>query len=130
MTRKIYVRNTQILLSKEYKHALAVRLVEEERSRKQTADHLMKILEKFGEGGGQVVIDKHYFMRLHSELVYDAFGEDMAFTWATDVKRYATKMPERRSSISQLLRYQIFDTVFRIEGDPIRLPTDSIFTPR
>gem|GEM_PF-4541999 len=85
----------------------------------RTADHLMKHLNNFD---GQVLVDNHYYLRLHSELVYDAFGEDMAFTWVTDVKRFAHTMPKRRSSMSQLLRFQIFDCVYKITGNPIRLP--------
>ncbi len=119
MSQTIFVRSAQELLSTAYKHALAIRLLEEERSRMRTADHLMRILNNFD---GQVVVGKHYLLRLHSELVYDAFGEDMAFTWATDVKRFASHLPKRRSSVSQLLRYQIFDCVYKITDNPIGLP--------
>ena len=126
MPTEVLVKESQKLLSKEYKHALAIRLVQQDRSRMRTADHLKRILDKFLQDGGEVRIGKNYYLRLHSELVYDAFGDDMSFTWTTDVKRFADKMPERRSSQSQLLRYQIFDAVFKITGEPIRLSEDWI----
>lgn len=122
MSNIVHVKSKEILLTKIYKHALAIRLYEEERSRMRTADHLMKHLNELRDKKGEVIVDTHYNLRLHSELVYDAFGEDMAFTWVTDVKRFAHTMPKRRSSMSQLLRFQIFDCIYKITKNPIRLP--------
>jgi len=76
-----------------------------------TANWLSEILYKYD---GTIYISRHYILNVHDELVDNAFGKDGAFTWASDMKKFATRLPERRSSRSQLLKLQVFDAVLKI----------------
>lgn len=90
---------------------LAQELSEKMLSRMKTADWLSDVLYAYE---GTIYISRHYILRIHDELVDCAFGHDGAFTWASDVRRFCDKLPERRSARSQLLKLQVFDAVFKI----------------
>lgn len=113
MEHKIVLANENILLSREYKMSLAQRLIQMELSRMKTADWLYETLNNYE---GTIYINRNYILRVHDDLIELAFGNDEAFTYATDIKRFADRMPERRTSRSQLLRLHVFDAAFKILG--------------
>lgn len=77
----------------------------------QTASFLADVLYEYD---GPIYASRQYILNVHDEIIEDAFGNDDAFTYATDVKRFADKLPQRCSSRSQLLKLQLFDAVFKI----------------
>lgn len=113
MEKRIMLSPEKKLLSPEYKSWLAQQLTEKMLSRMQTANWLSDILYGYD---GKIYVSRHYILNVHDEIVDNAFGKDGAFTWASDVKRFADRLPERRSSRSQLLKMQVFDAVYKIVG--------------
>jgi len=111
MEKKIFLSDEGTLLSRQYKMWLAQQLTEKMLSRMQTASFLADVLYGFD---GILYASRHYILNVHDEIIEDAFGNDDAFTYATDVKRFADKLPQRRSSRSQLLKLQLFDAAFKI----------------
>ena len=120
----IYVEEDKWLLSAGYKHILAQRLVGLEFeskpvSRRTTTNWLADTIFKFCEGGGKIYDEDGDEIIIYDEVFEDAYFDDLAHSWNSAVRRFARKMPKRRSPDRLILRLQLFDAAFRIEGTPI-----------
>jgi len=120
----IYVEEDSWLLSPEYKHLLAKRLVslrikKKPLSRQSTTDWLSDVINQFCEDGGTIYDEDGDEIIIYDEIFDDAYFDDPSFSWNSDVRRFARKMPKRRSSDRLILRLQLFDAAFRIIGEPI-----------
>lgn len=90
---------------------LAQQMTEKRLSRMQTADWLAKKLYGYD---GTIYASRHYILNVHDQIIDDAFGLDGAFTWASDIKHFAERLPQRRSSRSQLLKLHVFDAALKV----------------
>jgi hypothetical protein len=112
----VQVADDDVLLTKEYVHELAKRLVELRRSRQGTANWLTDIL--FREDTFVLDADGNP-MDLHDEIVEQAYGRDGSFSWNSAVKRFAQRLPKKKPKPSVLPRLRLFDAAFKLIGQPI-----------
>jgi len=120
----IYAEEDNWLLSPEYKHLLAKRLVKmrykgKPLSRQSTTDWLSDVINQLCEDGGKIYDEDGDEIIIYDEIFDDAYFDDPSFSWNSDVRRFARRMPKRRSSDCLILRLQLFDAAFRIIGKPI-----------
>lgn len=118
----IYVEEDDFLLSAYYKHKLAIYLVNLGLSRHGTTRWLMDVIYGHMEDGGKIYDGEGDEIYLYPDIIEDAYFEDTSHCWNTDVKRFADRMPKRRSPDRLILRLQLFDAALRIEGHPIGGP--------
>lgn len=123
----IYVEEDDLLLSAEFKHCLAKQLIKFKYrnrllSRQTTVDWLTDVIYDFCNHGGIIYDGDGDEIYIHSDIIDDAYFDDESYSWNSDVRRFARRVPKRRSSDRILLRLQLFDAAFRIIGEPI-LPT-------
>jgi len=120
----IYVEEDAWLLSAQYKHELAKRLCaivyrEKQLSRLSTTDWLATIIQEFCEEGGRIFDGDGDEIIIHDEIFDDAYFDDTAHSWNSDVRRFAKRIPAYNSPEKLTLRLQLFDAAFRILGEPI-----------
>jgi hypothetical protein len=112
----IYMEPPRRLLSTDYIEALAERVVALNLSRIKSTDWLAaKIygLEGtiFDWNGEPLCIEK--------DIVEDAYGDDAACTWNSELKRFAIRRPVRRPRGSLILRLGLWDAAMKINGTPV-----------
>ena len=122
----IYVEEDEKLLSAQYKHFLAKRLAKKTfdrkpLSRQTTTTWVAKKIQGFCEKGGKVYDGEGEEIIMTPTIFDDAYFNDASHSWNSAVRRFARKMPKRNSSDRILLRLQLLDAAFRIEGKPIEL---------
>ena len=112
----IYIESRERLLSLLFLERLAVRIAELNLSRVKSTDWLAcKIF--FFEGtifdwnGRPLYVDP--------EIVDRSYGQDMAFSWNSEVKGFATRPPVRRPSHRLLLRLALWDGAMKINRTPV-----------
>ncbi|MCP1471998.1 hypothetical protein J3E64_003713 [Sphingobium sp. OAS761] len=108
-----------VLLSAEFKQTLAKRLVEDELSRMGSFIFLMSRILDFVERGGKIVNEYGAAIYIHPDIVEEAYAYELSFSWTTDIKVFAKRKPRRGSRGSHLLRLQLWDAAYKIEGRPI-----------
>ncbi|HEX7822829.1 MAG TPA: hypothetical protein VF463_19695 [Sphingobium sp.] len=108
-----------VLLSPELKMTLARRLVEDEISRMGGFIFLMSRILDFTDGGGRVLNEHGAAIYIHQDIVEEAYDYELSFSWTTDIKVFANRKPRRKSPSRHLLRLQLWDAAYKIEGRPI-----------
>ncbi|MEL6709053.1 MAG: hypothetical protein AAFP79_12295 [Pseudomonadota bacterium] len=116
---EIQTEETQTLLSPEWKQALAKRLSRDEVTRLGGFLFLMSHILDFHDDGGVILDGDGEALKIHDDIVEEAFGWELTFSWNTDVQEFAERMPRRRSEEHLLLRLQLWDAAYKIEGDPV-----------
>lgn len=115
----VYLALTATLLSPEFKQALAKRLVEDDISRMGGFIFQMSRILDFTDGGGQIVNEHGAAIFIHPDVVEEAYAYELSFSWITDIQVFAQRKPQRRSQARHLLRFQLWDAAYKIEGRPI-----------
>lgn len=118
----VYVEEDDFLLSPYYKHELAKRLVALNKSRKGTSHWLMDTIYDHLLEGGKIYDGDGDEIFIYDDIVWDAYFDDTSHCFNTDVKRFADRMPIRRTPERMILRLQLFDAAFWIIGEPIERP--------
>ncbi len=113
---KIYVKPRKQLLSRWYKHFLAKRIKALNLSALETADWLAARIYRediaiYDEFDAEIPI--------YADSIEEAYHYDDEMGWNDDIKEYAERYPERRPRDSELLKYQLWDAAWQIEGKPI-----------
>ena len=121
MAKGIVVAKATTLLSPEYKHALAARLVEDEMTREGSFLFLMPAILDFHDDGGLLIDQELKTIVVDENIVERAYGFELTYSWTTDIKKFATAMPKRRSPARLLLRFQVWDAAYRIIDRPITI---------
>lgn len=107
------------LLSFEYKHVLAKRLVAEKVSRMGGFIFLMEMILNFTESGGEILNEHGAAIYVHPDIVEEAYDYELSFSWTTDIRVFAGRMPRRASPGKHLLRLQLWDAAYKIADRPI-----------
>jgi len=113
---EIYIESRERLLSLEFLERLAVRIVELNLSRVKSTDWLASKIFFFD---GTIIDWNGKPLFLDSEIVDRAYGRDIACSWNSEVKGFATRPPVRRPRHSLLLRLSIWDAAMKINGTPV-----------
>ena len=121
MTKGIIIARAALLLSPAYKHTLAVRLVEDEMTREGGFHFLMPTILDFHDDGGLLIDEELRTIVVDENIVERAYGYELTYSWTTDIKKFATVMPKRRSPARLLLRFQVWDAAYRIVGRPVEI---------
>lgn len=103
----------------DYVVALAVLIKALGLSRQGTTNWLMSIIYAFDERGGEIRDGTGRRIVVTPDMEDSIFGEDLSRAWCTNVKRFATRRPQRRPKEHLLLRLQMFDFAFRVVGTPV-----------
>lgn len=119
MEKDISLADAATLLSCEYKHALAKRLVAEKVSRMGGFIFLMEMILDFTESGGKILNEYGAAIYVHPDIVEEAYDYELSFSWTTDIRMFASQMPRRASPAKHLLRLQLWDAATKIAGRPI-----------
>jgi len=110
---KIITTRKELILSPHYKSWLAQELVKKELSRIKTSSWLAGKIYRYK---GVIYLNKNQILNTHPDIVDQVFGRDDACSWASAVKRFANRLPQRSSSDRELLKLQLFDAALRIEN--------------
>ncbi|QDX25727.1 hypothetical protein FPZ54_06645 [Sphingomonas suaedae] len=119
MGKHIILASTAILLAPDFKQALAKRLVEDEMTRMGGFIFLMSRILDFAEGGGKIVNEYGASIYIHPDIVEEAYAYELSFSWTTDIKVFAKRKPRRQSRGVHLLRLQLWDAAYKIDGRPV-----------
>ena len=112
----IYVSKDEVLRSREYLHALAKRIFEMRMSRLAFMGWLSTVIAGCRE---EIRLGDGTILRLHPDIVEEVYGQDLACSWNTAVKVFASRMPLRRSKRSMLPRLRLIDAAFKSIEWPI-----------
>lgn len=112
----IYTERRERLLSLDFIEGLAVRITELYLSRVKTTDWLASKIFFFE---GTIFDWNGKPLYLDSAIVDRAYGRDIACSWNSEVKAFATRPPVRRPRHSLLLRLAIWDAAMKINGTPV-----------
>lgn len=113
---QIYIESRERLLSLHFLEMLAVRIVELNLSRVKSTDWLACKIFFFD---GTIIDWNGRPLYLDSEIVDRSYGQDMAFSWNSEVKGFALRPPVRRPRHSLLLRLALWDAAMKINGTPV-----------
>lgn len=116
---EITVLDDAQLLTREYLHLVGKAFKEAGRSRFGMADWLTETLSNWTADEGRACDSSGRPIELSEEMVEAAFDQGQWFTWATDVKKFADRLPSRRPRKSLLPRLRLIDLAFRIAGRPV-----------
>lgn len=119
--RVIQTRSDDTLLSYDYLMALAEAISLLGLSRLRTTDWLA---DRIYSWPGRILDGEGYLIPIHDESVDRAYGRDEGGTWNSNVKVFAARRPQRKPAHKMLIRFQLWDAAFKIEGRPIVLPED------
>ncbi|APG63136.1 hypothetical protein LPB140_10445 [Sphingorhabdus lutea] len=122
----ICVGKAEALLSRRYKQNLAKRIKQLGLSRPKTTDWLADTIYGFLEDGGIIVDGRGNELIVGDETIDRSYYCDQAFSWNSDIKRFADQMPQRRSSARILTRLMLFDAAFKITA--LNSPQNQIAT--
>ena len=122
----VNAQTKDILLSPAFKMALAIRLIERNRSALDIANWLCGTIffydgPLFDHENQQIEISECLIDQRFGYLDNDAWDHECAFEWFDDLKAYATKAPRRRSHHRLLGRLELLDLAFKIVGKPIQV---------
>jgi hypothetical protein len=112
----IYMEPPGRLLSIDFIEALAERVVALNLSRLKSTDWLAGRIYRFD---GTIFDWNGVPLCIERDIVEDAYGDDVACTWNSELKRFAVKRPVRRPRGSLLLRLGLWDAAMKIEGTPV-----------
>lgn len=116
MDNVIMVLPRERLLSLDFIEGLARRISELNLSRIKTTDWLADKIYSF-EG---VILDwDGRRLRLDPDIVDRSYGQDVACTWNSEVKTFATRPAQRRPRHSMLLRLALWDAAMKMNGTPV-----------
>jgi len=116
---EVQVADSSTLLSPTFKHALAKRLAKDRMTRMGGFIFLMEHILDFVENGGKILNEHGAAIYIHPDIVEEAYGYELSFTWTTDIRVFAKQKPMRRSPSHHLLRLQLWDATYKIAGRPI-----------
>ncbi|MDQ4418844.1 hypothetical protein OOT33_00080 [Sphingobium sp. DEHP117] len=108
-----------VLLSPAFKQALAKRFVEDCMTRMGGFIFQDSRIQNFKDDGGRILNEKRVAIYIHDDVVEEAYGYELSFSWTTDIRVFADRMPERNSPGSHLLRLQLWDAAYKIDDRPI-----------
>jgi len=112
----IYMEPPGRLLSLDFIEAVAERVVALNLSRIKSTDWLAAKIYGFE---GTIFDWNGVPLCIEGDIVEDAYGDDVACSWNSEVKRFAVKPPVRRPRRSLLLRLGLWDAAMKIEGTPV-----------
>lgn len=116
MDNVIMVLPRERLLSLDFIEGLAHRITELNLSRIKTTDWLADKIYSF-EG---VILDwDGRRLRLDPDIVDRSYGHDVACTWNSEVKTFASRPAQRRPRHSMLLRLALWDAAMKMNGTPV-----------
>lgn len=118
---EILMESAETLLSPEWKHALAKRLKSEGVSRMGGFLFLLAMILDFWENGGTIIDEESNPLKLHYDIIEEAYAYELTFSWTTDIRQFAESVPLRGSKKHLLLRLQLWDAAYKIAGDPITI---------
>lgn len=118
----IYVEEDCFILSPLYKHQLAIFLAALGLSRQGTTNWLAETICAFLLTGGKIYDGDGDEIIIYDDIFDDAYFDDKSHCFNSDIKRFATQMPKRRSADRLILRLQLFDAALRILDEPIERP--------
>lgn len=104
------------LLTKEYAHRLAIRLVELGLSRPKSTNWLAMTLYMFE---GQLLDANGCNLIRHDDAIDRAYGYELSFSWNTDFKRFAFQYPKQCPQARLASRFELWDVAFKVVGRPI-----------
>lgn len=116
---EITVLDDAQLLTREYLHLVGKAFKEAGLSRFGMADWLTETISTWTALDGRACDSKGRPIQMNEQMVEAAFDQGQWFTWATDVKQFADRLPARRPKKSLLPRLRVIDLAFRIDGRPI-----------
>ncbi len=120
MTNFIYLADDTTLLGRAYKHALAKRLEEDNLSRMGGFIFVMSHILDHHDADGKIINEHGAAIHIHPDIVEEAYGWGVHFSWHTEIRReFANRMPTRRSQNKHLLRFQLWDAAYKINERPI-----------
>ena len=111
----IYLPPEATLRSPEMKQALAKRLVEDGISRMGGFIFLEDKILNHADDGGRIINEYGGAIYIHPDVVEEAYGWDVSFSWTTDIKVFAKRMPKRRSPSRHLLRLQLWFAAYALD---------------
>jgi hypothetical protein len=116
----VYVTHDSKLLMPIYIHELAKRLVALNLSRLETTLWLGSVLYAYE---GNVFDGTGRHIPIWRDVVEEVYGDDLACSWNSAVKVFATRLPKRKAknTVRMRRRLQLFDAAFRILGQPIEV---------
>lgn len=82
---------------------------------------LMSHILDFVEGGGQIMNEYGATIFIHPDIVEEAYAYELSFSWTTDIKVFAKRKPQRQSRGAHLLRLQLWDAAYKMDGRPVTL---------
>lgn len=112
----IYIESRERLLSLDFLEGLAIRITELNLSRIKTTDWLACKIFFFD---GTIFDWNGKPLYLDTEIVDRSYGQDIAFSWNSEVKVFASRPPVRRPSHRMLLRLALWDAAMKINGTPV-----------
>ena len=113
-------------MSPDYKQALAKRLVMDCMTRMGGFIFLMNRILDFADQGGRLVNEHGAAIYIHPDVVEEAYGYELSFSWTTDIKGFAARKPCRQSPGKHLLRLHLWDAAYKLAGGPF---TAAVSTP-
>lgn len=114
MDREVWVAKDSVLRSKAYVHWLAKRMRALEITRMGGFIFLLQMLTEHLQAGGIVRDAKGAIIRLGNEVIEDAYGWEVTFSWNSDAQVFADRLPLRRAKRSLVPRLRLWDAALRI----------------
>ena len=119
MAKEIRVSRREVLLTRDYLFALAKAMTTLNLSRRSVPDWLADTIFGWVEDGGVILDGEGQEIAIHADIIDDAHGEDGSFQWVSAQRQRVANPPRRKPRQSLLLRLQLYDAAFMIEGKPI-----------
>lgn len=115
MVKEVWVAKESVLRSKEYLHWLAKRMKDLEITRMGGFIFLLQMLTEFIQAGGIVRDASGKKIVLHDNVIEDAYGWEVTFSWNSDFQaEFVDRMPLRRAAERLVPRLQLWDAALRI----------------
>ncbi|OSZ69560.1 hypothetical protein CAP40_01505 [Sphingomonas sp. IBVSS2] len=80
---------------------------------------LMSHILDFIDEGGRILNGHGAAIYIHPDVVEEAYGYELSFSWTTDIKAFATKTPDRKTPGKHLLRMQLWQAAYILAGRPL-----------
>ncbi len=119
MCIRIETENDETLRSKKFIGALARKIDKYGLTRMGGFIFLMGTTLDHRDDGGMIFDGNGDQISVHDDVVEEAYNWELSFSWHTDIKVFATRMPKRRAKVALVPRIRLWDATFKIIGDPI-----------
>jgi hypothetical protein len=117
MTKVIAVAPREVLLSRDTLFNLSDALGRLSLSRRQVTEWGTQTLYDWIEWGGVILSGEGEEIEIYPGIFDDAHGEDGSGVWVSEQRRRG--YPERGPRRNLLLRLQLYDAIFRIQGNAL-----------